>query len=74
MATKKPKVTALTQKLATTIYIGQEPREQLESHVIDISNTLRRQVKASAFLQFLIDNYGKAAKEQLIKDTLKELK
>lgn len=73
MAAKKPNNgAALSQKFPTSIYIGLEPRVMLEAHVIEISNSVRRQVKASTFLQFLIENYGDAARKAIIKSTLED--
>ena len=73
MAAKKPNnVAALSKKFPTTIHIGLEQGVRLEAHIIEISNSVRRQVKASTFLQFLIENYGDAARKALIKSTLED--
>lgn len=56
----------------STAHVGAERYYKLTQVAIDLSATARRQITASIFLKFIIDNYAEEAKVALLRSIDKE--
>ncbi|EHD2125282.1 hypothetical protein JRK10_004898 [Salmonella enterica] len=59
-------------KLSNSIYIPERIRQKLEELAVDTGFHRKRQITKSAFVQFLIEEFGEQAKCQLIADSLRQ--
>lgn len=51
---------------SNNVYIAAEPRKKLEELCADIGYARRKNMAASAFVRYLIENFGEQAKEKIL--------
>lgn len=55
-------------KYSNNVYIAAEPREKLEELCTQIGYERRKNMPASAFVRYLIENFGEQAKKKILKN------
>jgi len=55
-------------KYSNNVYISAEPRQKLEELITDIGYQRKKSMAASAFVRYLIENFGEQAKKKILKD------
>ncbi|EAA1730925.1 hypothetical protein F0X33_18670 [Salmonella enterica] len=55
-------------KYSNNVYIAAEPRKKLEKLCTEIGYERRKNMPASAFVRYLIENFGEQAKKKILKN------
>ncbi|ERT10849.1 hypothetical protein [Photorhabdus temperata] len=66
MPTKSTKQEKNEKKYSNNIYVSPEPRKKLEEIVTEIGYKNGKVMAASAFVRYLIENYGEQAKKKIL--------
>ncbi|EKT0321330.1 hypothetical protein QDF68_004132 [Klebsiella pneumoniae] len=56
-------------KYSNNVYIAAEPRQKLEELCTEIGYERRKNMPASAFVRYLIENFGEQAKKKILKNS-----
>lgn len=68
MQTKTQKKDSPEKKYSNNVYISPEPRQKLEELCTAIGYERKKNMPASQFVRYLIENFGEQAKKKLLKD------
>lgn len=68
MSTKANKQEDSRNKYSNNVYIAAEPRQKLEELITEIGYKRGKVLPASAFVRYLIEEFGDKAKEKLLKN------
>ncbi|HCA7081283.1 TPA: hypothetical protein MX214_004485 [Citrobacter sedlakii] len=68
MPTKTFKKDNAETKYSNNVYIAAEPRQKLEELCTEIGYERRKNMPASAFVRYLIENFGEQAKKKILKN------
>jgi len=69
MPTNSQKKDKPKNKYSNNVYIAAEPRQRLEELCTEIGYERRKNMAASAFVRYLIENFGEQAKKKILKDS-----
>lgn len=58
-------------KISNNVYISAEPRQRLEELVTEIGYERKKSMSASAFVRYLIENFGEKAKQKILTENKK---
>jgi len=68
MPTRTSKKENNENKYSNNVYIAAEPRQKLEELCTEIGYERRKNMPASAFVRYLIENFGEQAKKKILKN------
>jgi hypothetical protein len=68
MPTRTSKKENTENKYSNNVYIAAEPRQKLEELCTEIGYERRKNMPASAFVRYLIENFGEQAKKKILKN------
>jgi predicted TPR repeat methyltransferase len=66
MSANTTKKNVTVKKYSNNIYVSPDPRKKLEEFVTEIGYKNGKVMAASAFVRYLIENYGEQAKKKLL--------
>jgi len=69
MPTNSPKKETTKPEYSNNVYIAAEPRKNLEELCTEIGYARKKNMPASAFVRYLIENFGEQAKKKILKNT-----
>ncbi|CAH0296473.1 hypothetical protein WB66_23560 [bacteria symbiont BFo1 of Frankliniella occidentalis] len=67
MSTKANEKDCSKNKYSNNVYIAAEPRKKLEEYITEVGYQRKKTIAASAFVRYLIEEFGEQAKQKLIK-------
>lgn len=66
MPTKSVNPEKKKNEYSNNIYVASEPRKKLEGLITEVGYKRGKVMSASAFVRYLIENYGEQAKEKIL--------
>lgn len=67
MSTKAKEKDSAKNKYSNNVYVAAEPRKKLEELITEVGYERKKAIAASAFVRYLIEEFGDQAKQKLIR-------